>query len=113
MSDVTDEFMTEMLKTTRRYTMVLLHRTARRGDPGADAVVWEHGRRNFALRRDGLICLVCPVVKDETDVAGLYIFSADLARTRKVMDDDPAVEAGIFTYEAHVIDGFPGDALSR
>ena len=29
------------------------------------------------------------------------------------MNEDPAVQAGIFTYEAHVIEGFPGDALGR
>jgi len=29
------------------------------------------------------------------------------------MNEDPAVKAGIFTYEAHLIEGFPGDALPR
>ena len=59
------------------------------------------------------MCIVCPVVKDESDVTGLSIFSADIEETRKIMDQDPAVKAGIFTYEIHSVEGFPGDALSR
>ncbi|HYB75828.1 MAG TPA: hypothetical protein VEC08_02610 [Nitrososphaerales archaeon] len=112
-SGITDDYMRAMLQTTRRYTLVLLHRTSKRDEPGADKVVWEHGRRNFELRRDGLLSIVGPVVRDGTDVTGVCIFSAGLRRTRRVMDEDPAVRAGIFTYEAHLIEGFPGDALSR
>jgi len=113
MSGVTDDYMREMLRTTNRYTLVILHRTSKRGEPGADRIVWEHGRRNFELRRDGLLCIVGPVVKDETDVTGVCIFSIDLRQTRMLMDEDPAVKAGIFTYEAHLIEGFPGDALAK
>jgi len=112
-SDITDNYMRRMLQTTRRYTLVILHRTSKRGKPGADNVVWEHGRRNFELRRDGLLSIVGPVVQDETDVTGVCIFSANLKRTKRIMNGDPAVKAGIFTYEAHLIDSFPGDALAK
>ena len=27
------------------------------------------------------------------------------------MDDDPGVQAGVFTYEVHPVRGFPGDGL--
>jgi uncharacterized protein YciI len=101
-----------MLQTTKRYTLVILHRTSKRKESGADKIVWEHGRRNFELRRDGLLSIVGPVVQDETDVTGVCIFTADLERTKKMMDEDPAVKAGIFTYEAHLIESFPGDALA-
>jgi hypothetical protein len=112
-SGITDDYMREMLKTTKRYTVVILHGTSKRNELGADGIVWEHGRRNFELRRDGLMCIVCPVVKDESDVAGICIFSTDMERTKKFMNGDPAVKAGIFTYEAHLIEGFPGDALTN
>jgi uncharacterized protein YciI len=102
-----------MLQTTKRYTLVILHRTSKRNEAGADKIVWEHGRRNFELRRDGLLSIVGPVVQDETDVTGVCIFTSDLERTKKIMDEDPAVKAGIFTYEAHLIESFPGDALAR
>ena len=112
-SRITDDYMRKMLKTTKRYTMVVLHRTPKRQEQHADKIVWEHGRRNFELRRDGLLCVVCPVVKDQSDVTGLCIFSTDIEETRSIMDEDPAVKEGIFTYEVHLVDGFPGDALSE
>ena len=111
-SDITDDYMRAMLKTTKRYILVILHRTPKRNEPSADGIVWEHGRRNFELRRDGLLCVVGPVVKDETDVTGVCIFSTNLEQTKRIMDEDPAVMAGILTYEAHQIEGFPGDALA-
>jgi len=113
MGGITDSYMRRMLRTTKRYTLVILHRTSKRSEPGADAIVWEHGRRNFELRKDGLLCVVGPVVKDESDVTGLCIFTTSLERTRRIMNEDPAVRAGIFTYEAHLIEGFPGDSLSK
>ena len=61
-SDITDDYMREMLQTTKPYTLVILHRTSKRNEPNADKIVWEHGRRNFELRRDGLLCVVGPVV---------------------------------------------------
>jgi len=112
-SEITNDYMRAMLWTTKRYTLVILHRTPKRWDPGADKIVWEHGRRNFELRRDGLLSIVGLVVQDKTDVTGVCIFSANLKRTKMIMNEDPAVKAGIFTYEAHLIEGFPGDALAR
>lgn len=110
---ISDDYMRTALATTRSYTFVILHRASGGEAPDAEAVVWEHGRRNFELRREGQICIVAPVVKDGSDIAGIYIFSTDLETTRRIMEDDPAVEAGIFTYEVHQIRSFPGDALAR
>ncbi len=112
MTTITDEFMREMLTRSREYTLVLLRYTPRRQEPGADRIVWEHGRRNFQLRADGLLSIVGPVVGG-TELAGIGIFDADPERTRAIMDADPGVQAGLFTYEVHRIRGFPGDALPR
>ena len=112
MQRITDEYMQEMLKTTKPYTMVILHRTPKRDEPGADEIVWEHGRRNFELRREGVLCIVGQVVRDDSDVAGFCVFSIDTEKTREVMEGDPAVRAGIFVYETHLIQSFPGDALT-
>jgi hypothetical protein len=35
----------------------------------------DHGRRNFALRRDGKLYVVC-AIRDDTDVAGVGVFAA-------------------------------------
>jgi hypothetical protein len=62
------------------------------------------------LRESGLLSIVCPVV-DDGDLAGIGIFNLDEAKTREVMDGDPAVQAGILISEVHVCRGFPLDAL--
>jgi len=111
MGVITDDYMREMLAKTQPYTVVILHKTPLRDEPGADKVVWEHGRRNFELRRDKKLLIVCPM-NDSSDVRGLCIFSTDLEDTRKLMDGDPAIGAGIFTYEIHAAESFPGDSLS-
>lgn len=64
MTQITDDDMREMLTQTKAYTVVLLKATPARQSPKADAVIWEHGRRNFSLRADGLLPIVCPIVDD-------------------------------------------------
>jgi len=103
--------MQRMLKTTKSYTLVILRRTPKRDELGANAIIWEHGRRNFELHRDGTLSIVCPAVRDQSDIAGICIFSTDLGKTKEIMDADPAIRAGILTYDAHLIEGFPGDLL--
>lgn len=110
MVQITDEYMRDMLERTKSYTVVLLHATPKRREAGADQIVWEHGRRNFQLRMDGRLCIVCPTI-DESDVRGLCIFQTDENATKKIMEEDPAVMAGIFTYDIHPVRSFPGDSL--
>lgn len=107
---ISDDDMRALLPTTRAYTVVILKAGPNRAMDGADAIVWEHGRRNFGLRAEGKLAIVCPVA-DGSDVSGVAIFDLDEARTRAVMDEDPGVRAGVFTYEVHPCRSFPGDAL--
>ncbi len=107
---ITDDYMREMLTRSREYTLVTLKYTPRRREPGADAIVWEHGRRNFALRAEGKLAIVCPVVGG-SELAGIGIFTGSVEEVRAIMDGDPGVQAGIFTYQAQRCRGFPGDAL--
>jgi hypothetical protein len=110
MVEITDEYMREHLTRARGYTLVLLHAADQYGSEGSDKVIFEHGRRNFAMRAAGQLSIVCPV-SDDSELCGLAIFSTPEAETRALMDDDPAVRAGIFTYEIHPVRSFPGDAL--
>jgi hypothetical protein len=64
----------------------------------------------FSLRSDGLLSIVCPVT-DDTDLCGVAIFNTSVEQARQIMDDDPGVRAGVFTYEVHPIRSFPGDSL--
>ena len=107
---ITDEQMREELQTAKPDTIVLLHSTARRSETGGDRIIWEHGRRNFELRARGALAIVCPVA-DESNFSGVCIFTTNLEETRKIMDGDPGVEAGIFTYEIHSTKTFPGGRL--
>jgi hypothetical protein len=113
MSQITDEFINNILKTLKPYTVALLHATSKREEPRADQIVWEHGRRNLELRRDGILCIVLPGNDDESIVSGIMIFRTDIEETRKIMADDPSVKAGIFTCDIHSFLGFPGDSLSK
>jgi len=109
-STITDAYMQEMLSKTKPYTVMILHKTPRFGGPGTDKIVREHGRRNFELRRDGKLCIICPI-RDDSDVAGFGVFTTSLEETRRIYDEDPGVKAGIFTYEVHATRSFPGDTL--
>jgi uncharacterized protein YciI len=107
---ITDEVMHELLTKSRAYSVVLLKATPKRQQPGADAIIWEHGRRNFSLRAEGVLAVVGPVT-DDSGWSGVGIFDATVEEATRIMDDDPGVQAGIFTYEVHPIRSFPGDYL--
>ena len=109
-AQITDEYMQEMLGTSRTYTAMLLRLTPKVGDAGAEQVIWEHGRRNFMLRAAGTLPIVCPAT-DESDWAGVAIFDASPEEVDRIMADDPGIQAGVFTYELHPVCGFPGSAL--
>jgi hypothetical protein len=110
LAEISDAYMQEQMTRTREYAVVLL----RAGEPdeaeASRAIVWEHGRRNFALRADGLLSIVCPVT-DDTELCGVAIFNASVEETRKLMEEDPGVRAGVFTFEVHPVRSFPGDSL--
>jgi hypothetical protein len=107
---ITDEFIREMMAKTKIYTLVLLKTAPGYHQPGADAIIWEHGRRQFSLRADGVLSIVCPVA-DDSDLAGANIFDTSAAEAARLMDADPAVQAGVLSYEVHPIRSFPGDSL--
>ncbi len=110
MQTITDEYMEKMLPLAKLYSLVILEAGPKFNVPGARQIIWEHGRRNFALRADGVLAIVCPVA-DESDVKGIYIFNADVARVTEIMEQDPGVQAGIFIYSVHPCRGFPGSSL--
>jgi len=107
---VTDEMMRGRLGATKAYTAIVLRTTETFVRPGADQVVWEHGRRNMALVDAGLLSIVLPVT-DDSELAGFGIFALTPEETVTVMDADPGVRAGVFSYEVHPVRGFPGSAL--
>jgi hypothetical protein len=110
MTTITDEYMREMLATTKNYCVVVLKPGPRRGEAGTDKIIWEHGRRNFALRAEGRLAIVCPV--GDSEVAGIGIFNATVEETDRIMREDPAVKEGVLLYALYNCRSFPGDKLS-
>ena len=110
MTQITDEYMQQMLPKAKQYSIVLLKPGPKTDQPDLQKIIWEHGRRNFALRADGLISIVCPVT-EETSLSGLAIMNTSVAEAQKLMEEDPAIQAGIFAFEVHPCLGFPGDSL--
>ena len=112
MTVFTDVFTRKMLSLSKSYTTVILKATQKRNEKGVDKILWEHARRNFSLREDGVLSIVCPIA-DESNLRGVGIFNADVGKAKKLMDKDPAVKTGILVYEIHPCRNFPGDSLPK
>lgn len=102
--------MMEMRKNTKNYCAVILKTGPQFGMPGVEKIIWEHGRRNFSLRAEGLLSIVCPIA-DNSDTKGIGIFNGDPEKIKEIMDEDPGVKQGVFTFEIHPCRSFPGDSL--
>ena len=76
---------------------------------GAVVLYFEHLRGLVALRNDGTIAVLCPVLSDS--LAGVAVMTLAAEETRAVMADDPCVRAGMMTCEVQECLGFPGDTV--
>lgn len=110
MTVITDEYMMEMLKKVKQYSIVLLKPGPNMDNPDLKKILWEHGRKNFQLRADGHLNIVCPI-SAEAGISGICIFNFSEEETRKIMDEDPAVKEKVFVYEILPCRSFPGDSL--
>ena len=111
MSVITNEFMMEMLGKTKNYSVVILKKGPNDDIPERQQIIWEHGRRNFELREQGILSIVCPIA-EENEIRGIGIFNGDKEKIKEIMDADPGVQKGVFVYEILTVRSFPGDALS-
>lgn len=108
---IDDEAANRLLGTSRPYTAVVLRAGPNREAPDAGALVRVHGIRNMRLRAAGMLRVVVRVT-DDSDAAGFGIFDLDEAETRRVIESDPAVAAGVFVAEYHPVLGFPADGMA-
>ncbi len=46
-----------------------------------------------------------------SEVSGVGVFTTDVEETRRLMEGDPGVQAGWFTFDVHASRSFPGDVL--
>jgi hypothetical protein len=112
MTEITDEFMQQRIAAAKQYCIVILKAGPSKHMPGAKQIIWEHGRRNFALRARGVLAIVCPIA-DGSDVSGIGIFTCTPEEVGQIMDEDPAVQANVLAYEIHPCRSFPGDSLPQ
>jgi hypothetical protein len=115
MVTITDADMEARLARVQAYPLVLLKAGPVYEPPDTRsasqaAIVREHGRRNMALRAEGKMALVAPV-GGARPIVGLCVMTVEADEVRAIMDADPAVEAGIFTYDIATWYGVPGDGL--
>lgn len=107
---ITDAEMTTITEYAQPYTVAILSAGPTYGTPEAAHLITEHNRRSLALRAAGELVVVLPVV-DNSDVHGIGIFDRDRDAVEAILNDDPAVAAGVFVYAIHDVRGLPGDAL--
>ncbi|MGV9713963.1 hypothetical protein ACWDTI_25265 [Gordonia sp. NPDC003424] len=107
---ITDDEMQTILQYAQPYSVVILRTGPKYGTPEAASIIWEHGRRNMALRAAGALSVVLPVT-DDSGICGVGIFDRDVEATTAIMNDDPGVRGEVFVYDVHPARGFPGDAL--
>ena len=108
---ITDARMRELLAQSQNYCAMILRAGPHWGQPDADQIIWEHGRRNLQLRATGELAIVCPVTDPKSEVKGLGIFKTQIDETRRILEDDPAVRAGVLTFDLYPCRSFPGDSL--
>jgi hypothetical protein len=113
---VTDEMLASARQQTRPYSLIILKAGPKFSPPGPDRdpavsrIILEHGKRNLALRLAGLLPIICPVA-DGTEVAGIGIFTAAPDEVNRIYSEDPAVMAGVLTFEVHTTWSFVGSTL--
>jgi hypothetical protein len=114
---VTDEMLQGALHHIRPYTVCILKAGPSFQEPGSARedwvadLIWEHGKRNYALHLAGLLRTVCPI-GDGRGTTGVGIFDADPDEADQIMRQDPGVKAGLFTYEIHATQTFPESTLT-
>jgi hypothetical protein len=112
MMTIPDEFMQQIRAASKTYWRMILRQGLQWEQLDRDKIIWEHGRRNFQLRADGVLSIVCPVT-DGHNLKGIGIFNATADETNRIINHDPRVKHGVFTHEVYPCRDFPGDALAR
>ncbi|WP_308466715.1 hypothetical protein [Rathayibacter soli] len=107
---ISDEKFQALRASVKPYTAVILKTGPNRHMDGAETIIYSHGMRNVSLHLDGRLPVVCPAT-DNTEFRGLGIFNATVEETAIIMDGDPAIQAGVLTYEVHPVRSFPGSSL--
>src|SRR3954468_19142681 len=97
---ITNDTMQQGLASTRPVSVLVLEPGPNFTAADARGILFEHGRRNFALRAAGLLSIVCPIA-DGSGVCGIGVFNAEPDAVQTIYSQDPAVKAGVLTFHVH------------
>jgi hypothetical protein len=109
---VPPEFLPRLAKI-RPYVLVLLTKGASYFDPDSRRILQSgHLPYSFKQRDEGVLVLTMPVYEDNTRIAAVGIYSGlPKEEVQLLMENDPAVKAGIFEFEIVNSMGLQGDFL--
>ena len=110
MKTYSDDELNALLLSATPYSVVIIRSGPNYADDQAVALSWEHNRRNFGLRDQGLQVAYLRVL-DDSDIYGVEVLDVTVDDAVALMDDDPAVAAGVLAYEVHPCRGFPGGSV--
>jgi hypothetical protein len=110
MKTFTNDEMNALLVSAQSYSLVILKPGPNSGDDTSPAIMLEHGRRNFGMLDAGVVTVSLTVL-DGSEIFGVRAFIGTVDETIAIMNDDPAVVAGVFTFEVHPCRGFVGNSL--
>lgn len=101
------------LASIKPYVLVILTKGENYGLSDTPRIIQsEHLPYIFGQRRDNEMVLTMPVMDNESSLAAVAIYNTtDKGEVKRLMDKDPAIMAGVFTYEIVTGMGLPGDKL--
>lgn len=99
------------LAKLKPYVLVVLRKGVNYSSPNTPKIIQsEHLPHVFKNIELGHVAISLPV-RDETDIAAIAIFNTDKETARLIMEEDPGVKQGVFTYELLNAIGLPGARL--
>lgn len=101
------------LASIKPYVLVVLTKGENYGLSDTPRIIQsEHLPYIFDQRRDNQMVLTMPVKEDNSKLAAIAVYdSTDKEEVKRLMDNDPAIMAGVFDYEIVTGLGLPGDQL--
>jgi hypothetical protein len=102
--EIHDDMEIFLTEVTKARGAAVLKATLKSYEPEAEDVLWDHEIKNMLLKAEGRLSFVCPVIDDSESI--VEIFNVPPEAVKKIMEDDPGVQAGVFTYEIFTCQGF-------
>lgn len=106
------EVMTK-LATIKPYVLVVLTKGENYGLSDSPRIIQsEHLPYIFEQRRDNQMVLTMPIMDNNSHLAAVAVYNTtDKDEVKHLMENDPAIKAGVFDYEIVTGMGLPGDKL--